>query len=669
MNPPGPTRIVLRDPAADRWLHFDDPVDVLATQEPARAPDTLAELERRVRRERLFAAGFVTYEAAPGFDAAYRTRPAASLPPVCFGLFGPPRLTRSRPGETPRIDTRMPRTGAGAPGTGARTLPTDTGMLPADASAPRTETGTLPTGTGAPRTGAGAPRAGAESPPTAAVWRMAATRQDYFGKIAAIQERIRAGDTYQINYTTRQVAEGIFDPLALFDRMVADAPYAAWIEIGDYAVASASPELFFRLEGDRIRCQPMKGTVRRGMTLAQDRELAAWLRRSGKNRAENVMIADMVRNDLGRIATPGSVAVRELFAVQRYSTVWQMISTVQARADAAVADIFRALFPCASVTGAPKVASMRLIESLEREPREIYTGAIGYLAPDRRAQFSVAIRTAVVNRRTGAAFYGVGSGIVADSEPEAEFAECHAKAKILARAPHHADFALLETMLWTSDKGIFLLDYHLRRIADSAHYFGFEFDAAAARRALESLLPTLHGPRRRIRLLQYRSGAPKLEHDAIGDATVSTPVTIRLARRPIQTEDPFLYHKTTRRQAYEQALAAVAGCDDVLLWNPEGYLTETSIANIVVEIGGRRVTPPVACGLLGGTYRQWLLDRGEIRERKVHIDELPQIRQLAVINSVRGERPARLLEAGRADAARAAAAHVTGRRELVATSG
>ena len=579
---PGLRGIFLRNPAREQWLHFDDPVDVLATREPSRVLEAFMELERRVRRERLFAAGFLTYEAAPGFDDSFRTRPAGNLPLMCFGLFGQFRATPS------------------LPGTGAATA-------------------------------------------AATAWRTAEPRQDYFDKIAAIQDRIRAGDTYQINYTTRKVAEGVFDPFALFSRVAADAPYAAWVELDDYAIACASPELFFRLQRDRITCQPMKGTVSRGMTLAQDRAHAAWLGRSGKNRAENVMIADMVRNDLGRIAVPGSVTVPELFTVQRHATVWQMISTVRARTDAPVAEILRALFPSASVTGAPKVSSMRLIETLENDPRDVYTGTIGYLAPDRQAQFNVAIRTALINKRTGTAFYGVGSGIVADSEAESEFAECQAKAKILSLPPRESQFALLETMLWTPENGLFLLEYHLKRIADSARYFGFDFDPDAARQALASLVRTLDGQRVRIRLLQPRHGALRLEHSAVSAATASTPAMVGLARQPIDPDDPFLYHKTTRRQFYERALASVAGCDDVLLWNPDGFLTETSIANIVVEIAGQRVTPPVSCGLLGGTYRQWLLDRGEILERKIHKDELSQPGALSLINSVRGETQARLV--------------------------
>ena len=586
-------RIVLRDVTAGRWLCFDHPVDVLATRQPSQVLGTLEEIERRVEQERLFAAGFLTYEAAQGFDPSFRTHRAGALPLICFGLF-----REARPLE----------------------------VLPATASRP------VP------------------------AWRMTESRRDYFRKIQVIQDRICEGHTYQINYTTRQVASGVSDPFSLFAGMSAEAPYAAYVNGSDFAILCASPELFFRMDRGLVRCQPMKGTARRGMTLAQDEELGTWLHESKKNRAENVMITDMVRNDLGRIAKRGSVGVSELFAVSRYPTVWQMTSTVEARTDAPVSAVLRALFPSASVTGAPKVASMRIIHSLERFPREVYTGTIGYLAPGRRARFNVAIRTAVVDKRTGSTFYGVGSGVVADSEPSDEYAECLTKSKILKSPAIAPDFALLETLLWTRAQGIFLLDYHLNRLAGSARYFGFSFDRNAASKALDSLARTFGGQRYRIRLLQYRNGPPTLEHEAIEEPSRPAYATIALAPQPIDPDNPFLHHKTTRRGVYERAFRSVAGCDDVLLWNTDGLVTETSIANVVATIDGQRVTPPVSCGLLGGTFRQWLLDRGEIRERAIHIDDLSRVDELTLINSVRGEIPARLRSLTVPAAAAAAAA-------------
>ena len=291
------------------------------------------------------------------------------------------------------------------------------------------------------------------------------------------------------------------DPWNLFLRLVAaqDPPYGAFLDTGEWAICSASPELFFRLDGTRIQCRPMKGTAARGRTQAEDLAQAQALQASEKERAENVMIVDMVRHDLGRVAQAGSVKVARLFEVERYPTIWQMTSTVEAQTEAGLGEIFQALFPAASVTGAPKVRTMQIIADLEPLPRRLYTGAIGFFAPGRRAQFSVAIRTLLVNRKTGCAEYGVGSGITWDSNPEAEWQECRAKARILA--PQSPAFSLLETMRWTLDEGYYLLEQHLARLQESALYFGFHLDLAALRLQLERLSSGLGKKPRRIRLL------------------------------------------------------------------------------------------------------------------------------------------------------------------------
>ena len=578
---------MLRDPDAAEWLCFDTPLDILTTRDPSQVPRLLKEVECRVEREGAYAAGYLTYEAAPGFDCAYRTHAPASLPVLCFGLFPQPVRTCALP----------------PPG------------RPSSFSLPQ--------------------------------WTMRESEPDYFAKIALIKAQIEAGNTYQINYTVRETAEGVEDPWRLFLAIASDAPLAAYLDADEYAIVSASLESFFTLKVDRLDCRPMKGTAKRGMTLADDQAIESWLSHSKKNRAENVMITDMVRNDLGRVADTGSIATRELFQVERYPTLWQMTSTVTATTDAPVSEIFRALFPSASITGAPKVSSMMLIEALENSPREIYTGAIGYIAPGRRAQFSVAIRTALVDKRTGEAVYGVGSGIVWDSDPAEEYAECLAKTKILVPAQQDETFRLLETMLWNPTEGIVLLDHHIRRLRDSAEYFGFQFDQTAVETALSELTRTFASTPYRIRLLQARDGQLTLEHDQIPAQQPGHLKRIRLAAHPINAEDPFLYHKTTRRGVYEKALQSVIDCDDVLLWNRDGYITETTVANIVAEIGSKRVTPPVRCGLLGGTHRQWLLDLGEIEEMEIHLNDLATIDRLFLINSVRGQQACKLIEQAR----------------------
>ena len=274
------------------------------------------------------------------------------------------------------------------------------------------------------------------------------------------------------------------DPFYLFLQLTdaQQSSYGAYLNTGRYAICSASPELFFELDGDRLRSRPMKGTASRGQTLAADRIQAERLHHSVKNRAENVMIVDMVRNDMARVAEIGSVRVLRLFEIERYPTVLQMTSTVECRTRASLPEIFTALFPCASVTGAPKIRTMQIIRDLEPGPRGVYTGAIGFVAPGRRARFNVAIRTVVVDTVAGEAEYGTGSGIVWESDSAEEYQECRLKARILTVMPRAFD--LLESLLWTPESGCFLLERHLDRLRDSAEYFDFPFDERKIRTQL-----------------------------------------------------------------------------------------------------------------------------------------------------------------------------------------
>ena len=355
-------RFVARNTVNSGWLIFTNPKEVLLARTPAEVLDVLIEVERRVNQESLFAAGFLSYEAASGFDPAYVTSRNHCLPLVCFGLFS----------EAEECDTlpRLDRT--------------------CNSSSP---------------------------------WQMTTSRAQYVDRLSDIKHQIELGNTYQINYTVRQRATNIINPWELFLTTASDAPYAAYIECQDHAIVSGSPELFFQLRNEQLICKPMKGTAPRGLTSAEDLALHKELHESSKNHAENVMITDMVRNDLGRIAKPGTVSASKLFEIEKYPTVWQMTSTVSARTDASVSDIFTALFPSASVTGAPKVSSMEIIGELEDTPREIYTGAIGFIGPNRQARFSVAIRTALVDKKTNEAVYGVGGGSGWDSDADDEYRE------------------------------------------------------------------------------------------------------------------------------------------------------------------------------------------------------------------------------------------------------
>ena len=450
--------------------------------------------------------------------------------------------------------------------------------------------------------------------------------------LAAIRRKIAAGETYQVNYSFRLRApfRGDFGALAAALLAAGQTRYGAYLDLGDHALCSLSPELFFRRAGERIVCRPMKGTAPRAATPAADRRIADELQQSAKNRAENIMIVDMVRNDLGRIALPGSIRASKLFALERHATLWQLTSTVSAKTRATWPEVFRALFPCASITGAPKVQTAKIIAGLESAPRGIYTGAIGFIAPDGRAQFNVAIRTLHLDRRRARLEYGTGAGITWDSRAADEWQECRTKA--LALAPV-APFELLETLLWRPGRGYALLARHLRRLKASADYFGFQCSRTQVLSEMRGAAARFPRHDQRVRLLLDRSGSTRLEATPLPGPKVWK---IALARKPVNSADPFLYHKTTRRAVYDVALRQHPGCDDVLLFNERGEITESCYANVVVVRRGRWLTPPVACGLLAGTRRAELLALGKLNEAVIRVKDLKKNDRILLINSVRG---------------------------------
>lgn len=562
---------LVHDASSRVWLSFVRPAEVIAAYSLAEVLPALRRIERLTQEEGWHAAGLISYEAAPAFDEALTAHPPDGFPLLWFGVY--PEPERQDPGLAPSA-----------------------------------------------------------SPPLQ--WAMSVSREQYTRAIERIRDYIAEGDTYQVNYTARLRARFDGDPWPLFAAMLGaqECDYGAYVDIGRWVVCSASPELLLRLDGSKVTSRPMKGTAPRGVTTPRDAANAAWLRASEKNRAENLMIVDMVRNDLGRVARVGAVAVPRLFEVERYPTVWQMTSTVTAYTDAGIADIIAALFPPASVTGAPKPRTMEIIRELEPAPRHIYTGAIGFVAPGRVAQFSVAIRTAVLDRHRRECEYGVGGGIVWDSDPESEYAECQTKALVLSAA--RPEFDLLETILWTPDRGLFLLDYHLRRLRDSASYFGLEYDGQLVLRALGDATDRAPAAPAVLRLLLGRRAGVRCEL-LPGPAARRTPVRVALAPSPVDPSDVFLYHKTTNRRVYDEARAAYPEADDVLLWNTDGLVTETTIANLVYELDGALYTPPVECGLLGGTFRAWMLDRGIVCERPIALHGLSQCTRLFLVNSVR----------------------------------
>lgn len=473
----------------------------------------------------------------------------------------------------------------------------------------------------------------------------AISREEYFAAIARIRSYIAAGDTYQVNFTYPLTLSFEGDSLDFFRAAGASqaAGYSAYLDIGNHRLLSFSPELFFKLKGGVITTRPMKGTAPRGRWGAEDDERAAALAASTKDLAENVMIVDLLRSDLGRIAEVGSVEVTELFAIERISRVLQMTSTVTAkvRDGTTLAGIFTGLFPCGSVTGAPKPRTMAIIEELERFPRGMYTGAIGLLSPGGDAVFNVAIRTLVAGPRGRSGTFGVGGGITWDSTAEGEYAETVLKASFLGVT--REEFDLLETLALL-DGRYTLLDRHLSRMKASARYFAFAWSEDRAREALDEITSEHPNGPWRVRLLSSRAGKIRTESVALPPPR-ETPLIVKLATSPIDDRDALIYHKTTSRARYDQELAANQPCDDVIFWNARDEVTESSIANVVLRLDGTDFTPPREAGLLAGTLRDELIERGELFERTIRVDELRKAGAFFLINSVRGWMPARLDQA------------------------
>lgn len=465
--------------------------------------------------------------------------------------------------------------------------------------------------------------------------------QDEFTKrIQRIHDYIRSGDVYQLNFTFPLRTSFAESPAELYARLSAAQPveYGAFLhsEPGRY-VLSFSPELFFRIDcGRHINTRPMKGTAPRGRSTTEDARTALWLANDAKNRAENVMIVDLIRNDLGKICEFGSVKVENLFAVERYPSLWQMTSSISGRLRSAVSceEVFRALFPSGSITGAPKVRAMQLLAQLEDEPRGVYTGAIGYFSGEQTV-FNVAIRTLEVEK--GTASMGVGAGIVIDSGPEAEYHECQLKAEFLTRSAE--PFSLIETTLWN---GIFpLLEMHLDRLADSASYFDFHCDRASVRNALLKEASLFSDDQaRRVRLLLSSNGKFHIESTVFPEVD-GTPAHACIASQRTDPSDRFLFHKTTRRALYNETYTAArtSGFADVLFLNARGEVTEGSVHNIFVEKFGRWFTPPLECGVLPGVYRRHLLEtRPDIEEQVLTLNDLKAADSVYICNAVRGLR-------------------------------
>lgn len=565
-------------PAEPCGYHFCDPIRIHAAR---RLDDVHGVLEavENATNDGCYAAGYVAYEAGAAFEPAVPRR-SIGMPLVWFGVYEDvERITQV---DAERL------------------------LSPVDVAISRTE--------------------------------FSIPRPRYHKQIAVIRGLIREGDVYQINYTGQLRFELDGPPDALFRRlfMRQPVPYAAYVDTGDVQILSCSPELFFRRDGSRIVTRPMKGTAARGDTAAEDDESARRLASDAKNRAENLMIVDLLRNDLSRCCIPGSVRTPKLFETERYETLIQMSSEIEGelRPGAGLRDIFSALFPCGSITGAPKIRAMQRIDALEDEPRGAYCGAVGFVKPGGDAVFNVAIRTAVMEG--GTARLGIGSGIVWDSEADAEFDECLLKARFLTgeETLETEPFYLIETMK-AVDGAVPLLDLHLDRLSHSAEHFGIPFDRSEAARRIAGCVAG-EGPAR-IRLTLDESGTMACERTRLDALPQRWRAAIWNAR--IDAQDPLRRHKTSRRALYNDALrqAHERGLDEVLFLNEKGEITEGARSNVFVRNGPTWRTPPVSSGSLPGVYRRYLFDSlPGLTAEVLYIDDVLNAEALYFSNAVVG---------------------------------
>lgn len=563
---------------------FANPVRIISCNDLNNIEKSFLEIEDFIDKG-FYAAGFLSYEAGYAFEAGLRGRipQKSSFPFLWFGIYEKPDAIA------------MPAPGQGHKGFSISNFQADI------------------------------------------------SKAKYIENINKIKSFIRRGETYQVNYTFKYNFNFKGSAYSLY-RDLKDkqrVSYSAFIKASEWSILSFSPELFFRQNKNRIEVRPMKGTIRRGRDLIEDNKNLNTLKNCLKDRSENLMVVDLLRNDLGRISSPGAVRTVKLFEVERYETLLQMISVIKSRVkkNTKAYGLFRALFPSGSVTGAPKIRTMEIINILEKEPRNIYTGAIGFFGPKgRQAVFNVAIRTLLINNKSAKGEMGVGSGVLYDSSPEKEFEECKLK-KLFVAQPLKNDFKLIETMLWTKKTGYFLLGLHLKRLLGSSEYFSFAIDTQSIKAKLEKLASGFdRGSNYRVRLVLGKNGETEINCDKI-DLTDKN-AKVGFSEKKVNTKDIFLYHKTTNRDLYasEYERRRHKGYADVIFTNERNQVTEGAISNIIIKNKGRYYTPPLECGLLNGVYRQFLMNsKGfNLKEKILYKKDLYEAGHVYIANSVRG---------------------------------
>ncbi len=571
-------KAVFFDNDTGQWTEYLEPVSVRSIDDLADIPGALEETTRRAEAEGLHAVFILSYEASPAFDASLTVRAAdrSPVPLAWFALFSGLKPFGDLSAVTPPDADRGFSVGPFAP-----TVSID----------------------------------------------------EYRAAFDRVKEHLKQGNSYQVNLALAFRALFSGSPFGWFSSIAhaGHGRFLSYLETDEWAVCSFSPELFFEKRGDTVTLRPMKGTI----PTPEGDPLSACesLRSSGKNRAENLMIVDMIRNDIGRVAETGTVTVPSLFETEVYETVIQMTSTVRARVAKGIPDILSALFPCASITGAPKRRSMDIIAELEASGRGLYTGAIGRIEPNLDCVCSVAIRTAVLDKRARSMRYGCGSGIVWDSDREEEWAECLAKAAVIESGePFHA----FESFL-VEDGKAFLADRHFERLVRSCRFFGIMGDLDGLKVFWDRTIAELEAsyPQGAFKAKITYDGARAVLTDCSPAPSLPSPYRVTLASSRVESADPFVAHKTNRRRHVEAAMNGIAGFADVILVNERGELTETTRGNLALMIGGRLFTPPESSGLLPGVWRDELLARGELEERTLYPEDLYRADAAYMLNSVR----------------------------------
>lgn len=467
-------------------------------------------------------------------------------------------------------------------------------------------------------------------------------KKTYEGKIAKIKRHLADGDTYQVNYTFKYKFNFKGSSFKLFDALktAQDVPYAAFIDYDRWSILSMSPELFFEKNAKKLIVRPMKGTIRRGDSAKEDLANASSLAKSEKDKAENIMIVDLLRNDIGKISVTGTVSPENLFSVEAYNTLFQMTSTVRSTVKENIKweDFFKSVFPSGSVTGAPKKRTMEIIKELENHKRNIYTGSIGYIEPSGNAIFNVAIRTLLIDKKTLTGEMGIGSGIVADSAPDKEYRESLLKARFLENAVKDNIFSLIETILWEKGK-YFLLDFHMERLKNSALEFHFVFNKRNIINILKNAAIKFKRDKKyKVKILMDNTGHVTAGVSAIDDIH-QCKVKIAISDYRTDKANHFLTHKTTKRHIYdsEHQKYSKKGYFDCIFFNGDNELTEGAITNIVIAKDGRLFTPPVRCGILPGVYRRYIIQthKPAIKEKVLFMYDLLKADHIYLINSVR----------------------------------